>query len=101
MLFRSKNRYDLRAVSWGKFLWKELICVKNLTFRISVPTFPKQENINMTYSCVGRQYIDIIDTLHIEHTDDTFQTLHTELSCCSALVLLALYCSSALVLLFS
>ena len=35
MHFRSKNRYDLRAVSWGKFIWKKLICVKNSTFRNS------------------------------------------------------------------
>ena len=35
MHFRSKTRYDLRSFSWGKFIWKELICVKNLTFRNS------------------------------------------------------------------
>ena len=35
MQFRSKNRNDLRAFYWGKFIWKELICVKNLTFRNS------------------------------------------------------------------
>ena len=38
MHFRQKNRYNLRAVSWGKFIWKELICVKNLTFHNSVVT---------------------------------------------------------------
>ena len=35
MLFRLNNLYDLRAVSWGKFIWMELICVKKLTFRNS------------------------------------------------------------------
>ena len=36
MRFRLKTRYDLRAFSWGKFIWKELICVNNLTFCKSV-----------------------------------------------------------------
>ena len=35
MQFVSKTRYDLRPFSWGKFIWKELICVKKLTFRNS------------------------------------------------------------------
>ena len=39
MYFRSKTCYDLRTFSWGKFIWKELICVKNLTFCNSVHIF--------------------------------------------------------------
>ena len=35
MHFGSKTRYNLRPFSWGKLIWKELICVKNLTFRNS------------------------------------------------------------------
>ena len=35
MHLRSKTRYDLSAFPWGKFIWKELICVKILTFRNS------------------------------------------------------------------
>ena len=30
MHFRSKTRYDLNAFPWGKFIWKELICVKKI-----------------------------------------------------------------------
>jgi len=32
MHFRSTICYDIRTFSWGKFIWKELICVKYLTF---------------------------------------------------------------------
>ena len=33
----------MSAFCWGKLIWKELICVKNLTFRNSAPTKKKKK----------------------------------------------------------